>query len=254
MLRREASPSCSMPLCPRRTSSKVKKYRPVFSRQQPAARRATQSGDENTPAPRGVVRRSADERYGVEDRSTWYRDTLLWDRWPVDVSFLNEKPAGYMGTCVPTAIGSSSTMERRCASGGANVQANALFQGKKEDVALQAKRIAALGYNLVRIHHHDSPWVRPNVFDPFIPTTQKLDDRSLDRIDWWVKCLKDEGIYVWMDLHVGRQFAKGDNVEGFAELARRQGSGRVSATSTRASKADAQVRRAVPLPNQPLHR
>jgi hypothetical protein len=68
--------------------------------------------------------------------------------------------------------------------------------------------------------------VRPNVFDPFIPTTQKLDDRSLDRIDWWVKCLKDEGIYVWMDLHVGRQFAKGDNVEGFAELARRQGSGK----------------------------
>jgi hypothetical protein len=174
----------------------------------------------------GVVRRSADERYGVEDRSTWYPDTLPWDRWPVDVSFLNHKPAGQHGHA--RADGDRLVFEDGSLARfwGTSVQANALFQGRKEDVALQAKRLAALGYNLVRIHHHDSPWVRPNVFDPFGQTTQKLDDRALDRIDWWVKCLKDEGIYVWMDLHVGRQFSKGDNIDGFAELARRQGSGK----------------------------
>jgi hypothetical protein len=174
----------------------------------------------------GVVRRSADDRYGVEDRSAWYPDTLPWDKWPVDVSFLNDKPAGKHGHV--RADGDRLVFEDGTPARfwGTNVQANALFQGKKEDVALQAKRLAALGYNLVRIHHHDSPWVKPNVFDPFTATTQKLDDRALDRIDWWVKCLKDEGIYVWMDLHVGRQFAKGDNVEGFAELARHQGSGK----------------------------
>jgi len=174
----------------------------------------------------GVVRRSADERYGAEDRSTWYPDTLPWDRWPIDVSFLNEKPAGQRGQV--RADGDRLVFEdgTPVRFWGTSVQANALFQGKKEDVALQARRLAALGYNLVRIHHHDSPWVKPNVFDPFVATTQKLDDRALDRIDWWVKCLKDEGIYVWMDLHVGRQFAKGDNVDGFAELARQQGSGK----------------------------
>ena len=174
----------------------------------------------------GVVRRSADERYGVEDRSTWYEDTLPWDRWPVDVSFLNDKPAGKHGQV--RADGDRLVFEDGTPARfwGTNVQADALFQGKKEDVALQAKRLAALGYNLVRIHHHDSPWVKPNVFDPFVPNTQKLDDRALDRIDWWVKCLKDEWIYVWMDLHVGRQFAKGDNVDGYAELARHQGSGK----------------------------
>jgi hypothetical protein len=174
----------------------------------------------------GLVRRSADERYGVEDRSTWYPDTLPWDRWPVDVSFLNDKPAGKHGHV--RADGDRLVFEDGTAVRfwGASVQANALFQGKKEDVALQAKRLAALGYNLVRILHHDSPWVKPNVFDPFVATTQKLDDRALDRIDWWVKCLKDEGIYVWFDLHVGRQFAKGDNIEAFPELARRQGSGK----------------------------
>jgi hypothetical protein len=174
----------------------------------------------------GVVRRSADERYGVEDRSTWYRDTLPWDRWPVDVSFLNDKPAGKRGYV--KADGDRLVFEdgTPVRFWGTNLQANALFQGKKEDVALQAKRLAALGYNLVRLHHHDSPWVKPNVFDPFTGHTQKLDDRALDRIDWWIKCLKDEGIYVWIDLHVGRQFTKADNVEGFAELSKQQGSGK----------------------------
>jgi hypothetical protein len=68
--------------------------------------------------------------------------------------------------------------------------------------------------------------VTPNVFDKATGTTQKLDDGALDMLDWWVKCLKDEGVYVWLDLHVGRQFTKRDNIEGFAELAKQQGSGK----------------------------
>jgi len=174
----------------------------------------------------GAVRKSIDERYGREDRSTWYPQTLLWDKWPVDVGFLNERPAGKHGRVVADGD------KLRFADGtpvrfwGTNVQAYALFHGKKEDIANQAKRIAALGYNLVRIHHHDSDWVAPNVFDRSTGTTQKLDDDALEMLDWWVKCLKDEGIYVWLDLHVGRQFTKADNVEGFAELAKQQGSGK----------------------------
>jgi len=62
------------------------------------------------------------------------------------------------------------------------------------------------------------------VFDASGGTTQKLDDQALDMLDWWVKCLKDEGVYVWMDLHVGRQFLRGDKIEGFTELAKQQGS------------------------------
>src|SRR5258708_4442488 len=45
----------------------------------------------------GAVRKSVDERYGRDDRSTWYRGTLDWDKWPVDVSFLNDRPAGEDG-------------------------------------------------------------------------------------------------------------------------------------------------------------
>jgi hypothetical protein len=171
------------------------------------------------------VRKSIDERYGQGDRSSWYPETLAWDKWPIDVSFLNDRPAGKHGRV--KADGERLRFEDGTLARfwGANLQAYALFQGKKEDVANQAKRIAALGYNLVRIHHHDSDWVTPNVFEKG-GTTQKLDDAALDTLDWWVKCLRDEGIYIWLDLHVGRQFQKGDNIEGFAELAKQQGSGK----------------------------
>jgi len=174
----------------------------------------------------GAVRKSVDERYGHDDRSAWYADALPWDAWPIDVSFLNERPAGKHGRV--RAEGDRLVFEDGTPARfwGTNLLAHAIFNGKKEDIAHQAKRIAALGYNLVRIHHHDSPSVSPNVFDKSAGTTQKLDDAALDVLDWWVKCLKDEGVYVWLDLHVGRQFQKGDNIEGFAELAKQQGSGK----------------------------
>jgi hypothetical protein len=174
----------------------------------------------------GAVRPSVDERYGKDDRTTWYPGALKADKWPVDVSFLNDKPAGKHGRVKADAdrlVFEDGTPVRFW---GTNVQAYGLFTSKKEDVEIQAKRLAGLGYNLVRVHHHDSDWVTPNVIDASGGTTQKLDDKALDAIDWWVKCLKEQGIYVWMDLHVGRQFLPGDNIDGFAELAKDKGSGK----------------------------
>ena len=42
----------------------------------------------------------------------------------------------------------------------------------------------------------------------------------LDRLDWWIKCLKDEGIYIWLDLHVQRQFKERDGIDNFAEISK----------------------------------
>jgi len=174
----------------------------------------------------GVVRRSVEERYGPEDRSAWYPQTLEWNRWPVDVGFLNDRPAGTHGRV--KAAGDHLVFEdgTPVRFWGANVQAYALFHGSKDDIKNQARRIAALGFNLVRIHHHDSDWVEPNVFDRSEGTTQKLDESALDLVDWWVKCLKDEGVYIWLDLHVGRKFLPGDDIGGWGELAKQQGSGK----------------------------
>src|SRR5262249_8276714 len=65
-----------------------------------------------------------------------------------------------------------------------------------------------------------SDWVQPNVFGRNAPDTRKLDKASLERLDWWIKCLEDEGIYIWLDLHDGRQLTAEDKIDDFAEISK----------------------------------
>ncbi len=170
---------------------------------------------------------SLSQRYGVEVASDWMPSTLVWDKWPLDVSWLNDgdRPAGRHGKV--RARGEQLVFEDGTVARfwGTTVAARALFQGTREAIANQAKRIAALGFNLVRIHHHDSDWVEPNVFEKG-PTTGRLDQAALETLDWWVKCLRDEGVYLWIDVNVGRRFKPGDDIAGFDELGRLGGDGR----------------------------
>ena len=62
----------------------------------------------------------------------------------------------------------------------------------------------------------------PNLIDASDGRSQRLDERSLERLDFWTKALKDEGVYLWIDLHVGRRFLSGDDIPGFSELERAQ--------------------------------
>ncbi|HEY2900307.1 MAG TPA: glycosyl hydrolase family 5 [Polyangia bacterium] len=179
-------------------------------------------------APDGAVRRlTDDQRYGAARGPDWHGPTLEWDRWPVDVSFLSDgdRPAGRHGRVHAQGDRLVFADGTEARFWGTNVQAYALFYGSKDAVANQARRIAALGYNLVRIHHHDSAWVSPNVFAAG-QTTQQLDDAALDRLDWWINCLRREGVYVWLDLHVGRTFRVGDGIGGFDEVAKSEPTGR----------------------------
>jgi hypothetical protein len=168
----------------------------------------------------GVRRPSLAERYGDAPQANWHVESMLWDRWPVDLGYLNsgDRPAGRRGRV--RAQGDKLVFEdgSEARFWGTNVQAYALFASEREAVANQAKRIAALGYNLVRLHHHDSGWVEPNVFIQDSDSTKILNAESLKHIDWWVKCLRDEGVYVWVDLHVGRRFRSGDGIDAFSEL------------------------------------
>jgi len=106
---------------------------------------------------------------------------------------------------------------------GTNLSSYALFKDNKKKVSAQAKRMAALGFNLVRLHHHDSHWVAPNIFGRKAETTRKLSESSLERLDWWIKSLTENGIYVWIDLHVGRRFKEADGVDHFDELEEHDG-------------------------------
>lgn len=161
-------------------------------------------------------------RYGAPDPGSWHADTVRWDDWPVDLSRLSDgdRPAGTHGKV--RAVGDGLEFEDGTPARfwGTNIVAQTLFEGDKPAIERQAKRLAAMGFNLVRLHHHDAGWLARNVFDPDGPGTQRLRRDALDTLDWWAHCLANEGIYVWLDIHVSRRFAREDSVPGLDELAR----------------------------------
>src|SRR5207249_3729901 len=78
----------------------------------------------------------------------------------VDLSFLNapEKPAGKRGflkTQKDKLVFEDGAVARFW---GTNLTAYTLFGTSKEGVKQQARRLSELGFNLVRLVHHDSAW------------------------------------------------------------------------------------------------
>ena len=63
----------------------------------------------------------------------------------------------------------------------------------------------------------DAEWSTPNIFQftkgENKANTMDLDPVSLDRLYYLIYCLKQEGIYVYMDLLTYRRFKSGDGVE-----------------------------------------
>ncbi|MDH3469244.1 MAG: cellulase family glycosylhydrolase, partial [Gammaproteobacteria bacterium] len=160
---------------------------------------------------------------GPNEFARWSKDLFAWNASPVDLSFLNagHRPAGRNGRL--RAEGERLVFEdgTEARFWGVNLQASALFETQPENVSIHAKRMARLGINLVRFHHHDSPWVNPNIFGDYsqILSTRTFDAKSMRMLDRWIYTLKQEGIYVWLDLHVQRNFKAGDNIKHFTELA-----------------------------------
>jgi len=162
------------------------------------------------------------ERFGLVDPKTWPSDKIDWKTSPVDLSFLNEqeKPAGKRGFVKASGEQLLFADNTPARFWGTNLSAYTLFNTPNDVIKQQAQRLSALGFNLVRLHHHDSPWVNPNIFgdNKITQDTQQVSAESQAKLDWWIKCLKDEGIYVWLDLHVERALKAGDNIYGFDEI------------------------------------
>ena len=144
------------------------------------------------------------------DRSEWQKQSFRHDVSPVDLSFLNHAPAGRHGFLVRRGEALEFEDGTPARFWGANVAAHGIFRPEQE-IEIQARRLARLGYNLVRIHHHDSTgWVSPTVIDKSRSDTRQLDAQGIASLDYWIKCLAEEGVYVFLDLHVGRQLEEGD--------------------------------------------
>ncbi|MCE5238588.1 carbohydrate binding domain-containing protein [bacterium] len=79
---------------------------------------------------------------------------------------------------------------------------------------LIAKRMAAIGFNVVRFHHMDCHYKPSGIWDKAYKDKQHMDAEQLDRLDWFIYQLKQNGIYVNLNLHVSRTLGKDD---GFVE-------------------------------------
>lgn len=167
---------------------------------------------------------SMPERFGLADPTTWPTTPITWDSLPIDLSFLNaqNKPAGNKGFLKAQGENLVFNDGAFAKFWGTNISAYSIFHTSDENIVKQAKRLSALGFNLVRLHHHDSTWVAPNIFGSNFTNTKSIDLESRRKINLWVKALKDQGIYTWLDLQVGREVMAEDGVFGFAEISKGQ--------------------------------
>ncbi len=156
-------------------------------------------------------------QYIQDGRAGWNENILPLKRSPTDLSYLNENhiPAGIHGRVLSEGDKLVFSDGTPASFWGTNIQGRAIFDTSDVNIKLHAKRISQLGFNLVRFHHHDSQWVQPNIFKA---DSSELSLTSLKKLDWWIKCLKDEGVYVWLDLHVGRTFKVSDNIDHFDDM------------------------------------
>ena len=129
-----------------------------------------------------------------------------------DVSFLLDTPAGRHGFTRSRPNGHLYFAdETRARFWGVDMMADACFPSHA-DAPRIAARLARNGVNMVRLHHIDAPWSRPNIFDSRRNDTQYLDAYSLDKLDYFVAQLRRVGIYVYLDLLTNRHFKAGDRV------------------------------------------
>ena len=82
---------------------------------------------------------------------------------------------------------------------GANFVGDSQLPNRKQAEEL-ADRLAAFGFNAVRIHHHDN-----EIYDRGGRNPSRIDPERADRLDYFLACLKKRGIYYTTDIYVSRR-------------------------------------------------
>jgi hypothetical protein len=87
----------------------------------------------------------------------------------------------------------------------------------KEDIPMWANSLARFGVNCVRLHFLDLPAPR-GIIDGTKDDSRSFDPQQLDRLDFMVSELKSRGIYVDLNLNVGRSYKAGDGVREYDKI------------------------------------
>lgn len=119
----------------------------------------------------------------------------------LDFSFLLDAPAGKYGHI--TVNGPHFEFDKRPGRPvrfyGTNLCFSANFPSRQEAERIAA-HLARAGYNCVRLHHYDY-----DLTDKKAADSTTLDAGQLDRLEYFIHCLKQKGIYINIDLYTYRQ-------------------------------------------------
>ena len=134
------------------------------------------------------------------------------------VAHLLDAPAGKHGF-VRVAGGEFVTDAGPIRFNGTNITGPANFP--EHDVADRlAARFARLGINCVRLHFMDT-WYKnfmdvrkQGILDDDTKTQRKLSPQQLDKLDYMIAAFKKVGVYVNINLHVGRTLDERDGLPG----------------------------------------
>ncbi len=161
----------------------------------------------------------------MPDHDSWPEFVVPWDDnlpGPTDMSFLLEKPAGAKGF-IKIEDGHLVTGDgERWRIWGQNLCFNAPLPPMHMAPKI-ARRMAKFGINCIRFHHMDHRWPRGVLIrrlsaptrrgERDTETTRALDPEAMARLDYFMACCKDNGIYIDLNLNVSRSFTDADGVK-----------------------------------------
>jgi hypothetical protein len=140
----------------------------------------------------------------------------------VDVSWLNEKPAGGHGFVRTREGHFVDGRGQRLRFLASNFTFGSCFPDH-ETADLLAARLASLGINCIRFHHTDNQVAPRGIWKAGTPRKNELDPVQLDRLDYFIAALKRHGIYANINLHISRNYWEGEDFpDGLASNRERQ--------------------------------
>ncbi len=119
------------------------------------------------------------------------------------------KPAGRYGHVYVGPDGHLYVGDQRIRFLGVNICGSAAFPTRPEAERIAA-RLAKFGVNIVRFHHMDAVWEGFNIFEK--PGTRRLNPAALERLDYFIAKLKENGVYVNLNLLVSRGLTAADGL------------------------------------------
>ena len=156
---------------------------------------------------------AADPGPPTPDNPNWFPfpiSVMESSKTAIDLSFLNEKPAGTSGYLKAEGEHIVDGKGKAVRLFGTNFCFGANFP-EAADAEKVAAHLAKNGLNVVRLHHMDNDWgesliVHEGQLDASGKIVTKLNEKNLVKLDKLVAELIKNGIYINLNLHVSRTY------------------------------------------------